>query len=409
MLATVGTTAAANWPRWRGPGDHGSVETGPYPTHLNEAAVRWKVALPGKGCSTPIVWNGRIYLTAPVDSRDAVLAFDLAGRPLWQTPLGEETPGRHRNGSGSNPSAVTDGAGIFVSFKSGAIAAVNLDGSLRWQKNLVEEFGPLKLGWDHGTSPVLTEKEVVIARMHGGESWLAAFDKTTGEIHWKTPRNYETPRENDHGYSTPLVIRHEGREALLVWGADHLTAYDAADGRLLWSCGGFNPDQAANWPAIASPVVVGDVAVVSYGRADRGGLRLHGVRLGGRGDVTATHRLWQREDIGAFVPSPAAYRGRVYILTDRGQVECIDPATGRTVWSEALPRGSRNFYASPLIADGNLYAVREDGTAFVARVDGGFKLLAENQFAERIIASFVPVADALLVRGVENLYCLAAR
>jgi outer membrane protein assembly factor BamB len=300
------------------------------------------VPLPGKGCSTPVVWAKQIFLTAPINGSDSVLAFDWAGKPLWQATLGQELAGKHRNGSGSNPSPATDGQGVFVYFKSGALAAFDLNGQVRWQTNLVSAFGPETLYWDQGTSPVLTDQSVVIARMHHGDSWLAAFDKSTGKLRWKVARNYETPVEGDHGYTTPLVLQREGKESLLVWGAEHVTAHDSADGRLLWSCGGFNPRAVANWPAVASPLVVGDIVVVASGRSDRGQPRLHGVRLGGHGDVTATNRVWNRDDTGTFVPTPAEYRGRIYLLRDRGEIECLNPATGETLWREAFPKASAN-------------------------------------------------------------------
>jgi len=411
LASAIPTLAAgvANWPQWRGPAQNGSTVTGSYPTDLGADQILWKAPLPGKGCSTPIVWNQRIYVTAPVDGKDALIAFDWSGKKLWQTVFAGETPGRHRNGSGSNPSPVTDGQSIFVNFKSGRLAAVSLDGTVRWQSDLAEKYGPVKLFWDYGTSPVLTKSSVVIARMHQGESWLAAFDKVTGALRWKTPRNYETPKEVDNGYTTPLVIQHEGREALLTWGAQHLTLHDAADGGLVWSCGGFNPDATPLWPAVATPAVANGMAVVCFGRADRGLPRLHGIKLGGSGDVTKSHRAWMREDAGSFVPSPVEYKGLIYILSDRGQVECIDPLTGRTLWSDALPRASSNFYASPMIANGILYAAREDGTVFVARIEGGYQFLSENKFEDRVIASIVPVGDRLLVRGEANLYCVAVR
>src|SRR6185369_6449101 len=166
-----------NWPRWRGPDENGSARQGTYPIKWDATNVLWKVSLPGKGCSTPIVWNQRIFLTAPANGLDGVLAFDWAGNPLWQITLGPEEAGKHRNGSGSNPSPVTDGKSVFVYFKSGVLAAINLDGAVRWQTNLVAGFGPDTLYWDQGTSPVLTGDDVVIARMNQGESWLAAFDK----------------------------------------------------------------------------------------------------------------------------------------------------------------------------------------------------------------------------------------
>ena len=397
------------WPNWRGPEGNGSISAGKFPVKWDATHVWWKVLLPGKGGSTPIVHGQRIYLTGPAEGQDAVLAFDLSGRPLWQTKLGSESAPKHRTlGSSANASPATDGKGLFVYFRSGNLAALELDGKVRWKINLVERFGRDQLFWDQGTSPVLTARHVVMVRMHAGESWLAAFDKSSGELRWRQARNYETPVENDHGYCTPLLFRHEDKPALLVWGADHLTAHDAADGRLLWSCGGFNPEATGYWPAIATPVIVGSTVVVPVGRDDRPGqARIHGIQLGGHGDVTATHRAWKREDTGVFVASPAAYKGRVYLLRHRGAVVCLDPADGKTVWSGAFPENKAPYYSSPVIANGILYAAREDGVVFAARVEGGFELLGENPMGERIVASPVPVADRLLLRGDHHLFCVA--
>jgi outer membrane protein assembly factor BamB len=409
LVATAEVAEAQNWPRWRGPRDNGSIEGNGYPVKWDAENVLWKAELPGKGCSTPIVWEKRIYVTAPVDGKDAVLALDWDGKPLWTTSFGPESPGKHRAASGCNPSPATDGKAVFVNFKSGTLAAVELDGSTRWKTNLVERYGPDTLFWDHGTSPVLTRDCVVLARMHHGESWLAAFDKQTGELRWKVARNFQTPMECDHGYTTPVVIEHRGREAILVWGAEHVTVHDAADGSVLWTCGDFNPAKTPMWPAIASPVIAGDVAVIAYGRNDRKQPRLHGVRLGGSGDVTSTHKVWNRDDVGTFSPSPAEYQGKLYLVRDKGEVECLDPATGKTVWSDAFPKNRATYYSSPLVAGGKLYAAREDGAIFVADIDGGFKLLSENPLGEQVIASPVPADGRLLVRGEKHLFCIGAK
>jgi outer membrane protein assembly factor BamB len=412
FLLLAGSVAVAeaqsDWPRWRGPRDNGSTESGEYPVKWDAGSVLWKAPLPGKGCSTPIVWDQRIYLTAPVEGKDAVLAFAWDGAPLWQTAFGAESPGKHRNGSGCNPSPATDGKGVFVNFKSGTLAALELDGTTRWKTNIVERYGPDTLFWDHGSSPVLTRDSVVLARMHHGESWLAAFDKQSGELRWKVARNFKTPMECDNGYTTPVVIEQGGREAVLVWGGEHVTVHDAADGEVLWSCGDFNPEGTPMWPAIASPVICGDVAVIAYGRNDRGQPRLHGIRLGGEGDVTATHRAWKRSDVGTFSPTPVEYKGRLYLVRDRGEVDCLDPATGETVWSDALPKSRFAFYASPIVAGGKLYAAREDGAIFVADVAGKFELLAENNMGEPVIASPVPASNRLFIRGERHLFCVAA-
>jgi outer membrane protein assembly factor BamB len=243
--------------------------------------------------------------------------------------------------------------------------------------------------------------------MHHGESWLAAFDKNTGELRWKVARNFKTPMECDHGYTSPVIIEHRGREAVLVWGAEHVTVHDAADGTVLWSCGDFNPEATPMWPAIATPVVAGDVAVIAYGRNDRKQPRLFGIRLGGEGDVTATHKVWSRNDVGTFAPTPAEYKGRLYLVRDKGEVDCLDPATGETVWSDSLPKNRAAYYASPLVAGGKLYAAREDGAIFVGDVGDGFKLLAENNLGEQVIASPVPASGRLLLRGERHLFCVA--
>ena len=360
VLAGGGSAVAgeldARWPRWRGPQDNGSIEGGSYPVRWDADNTLWKTALPGKGCSTPVVWNRQIFVTAPSQGRDALLALDWSGKQLWQAKFGPEDPGKHRNGSGANPSPVTDGKSIFVNFKSGTLAAVSPAGEILWQTNLVERFGPDTLFWDHGTSPVLTEKCVVMTRMHRGESWLAAFDKATGEMQWKVPRNYSTPTEGDHGYATPLIIEHQGAQRLLVWGAQHLTLHDVHNGKVLWSCGGFNPDERKLWPSISTPVLCGDMIVVAFGRNDKGSPRLHGIHLAGEGDVTLTQRIWKRTDLGTFVPTPVAYQGRVYLVGDHGRVTCLDPATGETEWTESFGKHRAKFYASPLIAGGRLYA-----------------------------------------------------
>lgn len=407
LLPTV--LLAADWPSWRGPFANGSVPSGIYPTRWSAETATWKVELPGKGASTPIVWQNRIYLTTPADGQDAVMALDMNGKQLWLTKLGPESPPRHKTlATSCNASPVTDGNAVFVRFRSGTLAALEFDGKVRWQINLNEMFGPEVYIWDQGSSPVVTDRHVIYARMHHGDSWVAGFDKATGEMRWQVKRNFEVPVENDNGYTTPVFFVHQGKLAFLVWGADHLTAHDAADGTLIWSCGGFNPQGTGYWPAIATPVIHNGISVVPVGRDDRKQGRVEGVRVDGRGDVTATHRVWKRDDFGIFCCSPAVWQGRVYLLRPLGEVVCLDPATGKSFWAESFPRGSR-FFASPVIANGILYAAREDGVVFAARVTNRLELLGENPLRERVVASPVAVNNRLLFRGDKHLFCFAGR
>jgi outer membrane protein assembly factor BamB len=409
LLGSI-VTARPNdsWPNWRGPNFNGSVATGKFPAKLEN--VLWKVRLPGKGTSVPAVHDQRIYVTAPADGQDAVLAFDLSGKELWQRKLGPADAPKHQTlASSCNASPVTDGTHLYVYFKSGNFAALKPDGTVLWKQNLVEQFGKDQLFWDQGTSPTLTDKNVIIARMHGGESWIAAFDKLTGELRWRELRNYKVPVENNNGYTTPLLFQHQGKPALLIWGADHLTAHDVETGRAIFTCGGFNPDQTGYWPAIATPVITGNIAVIPAGRDDRKQARMHGIRLDGRGDVTSTHRAWQRDDTGVFVATPAEYKGHVYLLRHKGEVVCLDPQKGKTIWTAALPEHRTPYYSSPVIANGLLYAAREDGVVFVAKIEEEFELLSENPMNERVIAAPVPVANRILIRGDNHLFCFAEK
>ena len=405
VLATVllftPLAMADNWPAWRGPNHTGASTSGKYPADLVDPAnLAWKLPLTDKGCSTPIVWDNQIFITGPKDGQDTVTAISWEGKVLWEESISKERRGKHRNGSGSNPSCITDGEVVFAYFKSGNLAALSMEGKLLWKENLVS-YGRDSLFWDFGTSPVLTKKHVVMALMRNGNSWLVAFEKGTGKVAWKMERNFKTPSEGDHSYATPIVTTQNGREAILVWGAERFTAHDAANGNILWSCAGFNPASKNNWVVVSSFVVIDDKAVIPYGR----GARLAGIELNGKGDVTLTHRKWTLEGKGAFVPSPAAHGGKVYLVRDRGEVLCVNPKDGAVVWKNAFPKNRASYYSSPTIADGKIYSAREDGMLFVASIKNGFKLLTENDMGERIIASPVPVNSSLLIRGEKHLFC----
>ena len=401
ILLSMNCAFAGNWPAWRGEDASGSTTHGNYPSELNqEKNLLWKASLPDKGCSTPVVWGNSVLLTSPINGEDSVLSFSMGGEKNWQTKIGPERKGRHLNGSGSNPSVVTDGKNLYALFKSGNLACLNFDGKIIWKKDL-SSYGKDTLYWDFGTSPILTSKHLIVALMRKGNSWLLAFDPKTGQVAWEKERNYKTPPECDHSYATPTLIEHKGKEAILVWGAERLSAHSAKDGEMHWVSTGFNPKQKKNWVVVGSQVVVGDIAIVPYGR----GTHMKGIRMGGTGDVTESNLLWTRTDTGCFVPSPAVAHGKVYVLRDRGEVHCIDPKTGKSHWEDAFPRASSSYYGSPTVAGNKLYAPREDGVILIADISKGFKFLGEFDMGERVIASPVPVNDKILIRGEKNLLC----
>ena len=407
LLVTSANLRAEDWPSWRGPTHEGSRGGADYPTKWSPDSVAWKVALPGKGASCPIVWKGKIYVTSPDQGIDTVLAFDLEGKELWKRALGKEGAPKHKKlGTSSNASPVTDGEGIYVYFKSGTLAALEMDGSVRWQRNLTEEFGAEKLYWDQGSSPTLVGDVLILPRLHGGDSWVGGFETKTGKLKWKQERNYEVPAENDNGYTTPVPFQHEGKDAVLIWCSDHLTAHSVEDGSVLWECGGFNPQSMKLWPHIATPVISGNMVVVPVGRDDRKQGSVHAVKLGGKGNVSESHHAWMRDDFGVFVASPVAYQEKVYLLRNKGGVVCLDPTSGEPSWEEEFPRSADSYYASPVVAGGVLYAARQDGVVFTAKVGDKFEFLGENPMGEQILATPVPFDGKVLLRGEKHLFCV---
>jgi outer membrane protein assembly factor BamB len=410
FLALCGAFATiaqcANWPNWRGPDFNGVVRDGKgFPTKWSSTEnVLWKIDLPGKGASTPIVWEDRIIVTCAIDKSNGVLCLDRNGKQLWHKTVGTEKPGKHGKATGCNPSAVTDGKLLYVYFKSGDLACLDMAGKIVWQQNLQKLFGEDTLWWDLGTSPVLTKENLVVAVMHSGPSYLAAFDKSTGKQAWKQDRNLGAPSEAAQSYSTPVVVNDGGKEILVVLGADHVTAHDAKSGAELWRVGGLNPTGQQYFRSISSPVVSDGIVVAPYAR----GSTLTAIKLGGKGDVTKTHIAWSKDKLGADVPTPAAVDGKAYLCTDRGEVVCLDIKTGKQLWSGSPEKNRQAFSASPVVADGKIYITREDGKTFVLEQGNEFKVVAANELADEfVVATPVFVDGRILIRTAQHLYCIS--
>ena len=412
-LAPLSPAGAENWPNWRGPALDGvAAGTGFATTWSPEAHVAWKVTLPGLGASTPAVWGDAIVLTCAIDGNDAAICFDRSGKERWRRSLGPEKPGKHAKATGCNPSPVTDGKHVWVYFKSGELAALDLaTGAVAWRENLQERFGADTLWWDLGTSPVLTKDAVVVAVMQTGPSYLAAFGRTDGKLLWKHDRNLDAPEEAAQSYSTPLVVKGEEKfgepaEVMFVLGADHVTAHAAADGRELWRVGGLNPAGEKYFRSIASPVVAGDLVIAPYAR----GSTLTAVKRGGKGDVTKSHVAWARKDLGADVPTPACQDGKVVVCTDQGKVACLDAPTGKTLWEGELPKNRHAYSASPVLLDGKILVTREDGQSALlagpAAGVGRFEVVGEGSVGEMTVATPVCVDGRIFLRTHDSLWCI---
>ena len=404
IAALASPVMAGNWPNWRGPDQNGVATGSGFPTEWSETKnVAWKIELPGKGSSTPVVWGEQIFLTSGADGQNALLSFNRQGKEQWRVLVGKERPGKSKKASGSNPSCVTDGEHVFAYFKSGDLACVDFKGQIVWQTNLQDKYGEDTLWWDLGTSPVLTKAHCVVTVMQTGPSYLVAFEKATGKVIWKEDRNLGAPEEAAQSYSTPVVLSEKGKETLVVLGADHVTAHDAANGKELWRVGGLNPTGHKYFRSIASAVVHNGIVVAPYARMES----VTAVKLGGSGDVTASHVAWTMKGNGSDVPTPTAADGRVYILNDKGTLSCLNIETGTEIWSGQPEKNRNGFSASPILADGKIYITREDGKTFVLAQGGEFKVLAGNELdGTQTVASPVFVDGKILIRTDTHLYCI---
>ncbi|MGI9458018.1 MAG: PQQ-binding-like beta-propeller repeat protein [Aeoliella sp.] len=401
VITLFNAVVHANWPEWRGPTANVVAPAGDYPVEFSSTKnMLWQVDLAGEGSSTPIVWDEMIYVTLTADEKDVLAAYDLDGDEQWRRVLGAARPGKHANATGSNSSPVTNGKQVVAYFKSGLVVCFDIAGEELWRLNLQDEYGKDTLWWDLGTSPVITTAGVCIAVIQEGNSYLVMLDLNTGDVVWKHPRNYKRPTESDQAYTTPTVAQIDGKETIITWGADYLTGHDAKSGQPLWECGGFNPKNEGMWRVIASATVADGLAIVQYGRGEF----VAAVRVGGSGDITTENRVWEKRGIGADVPSPIVAEGKAYILGDKGEVTCLNVQSGDILWQDRLPRGSAKYYSSPLLAGDKLYCLRDDGTMFVASVDGGLQLLGENDLGDRTVATPVPIDGTLLVRTRTKLF-----
>ncbi len=398
---------AGNWASWRGPNGNGVADGSGYPTEWSDSKnIAWKVELPGRGSSTPIVWGDKIFLTCGIDGKNGLLAYNLQGKELWRQEIGKERPGKHKKASSCNSSCVTDGKTVFAYFKSGDLVAVDLSGKELWTINLQEKFGEDTLWWDLGTSPVLTKDYCVVAVMQTGGSYVVALNKASGIVAWKVDRNLDAPKEAAQSYSTPVVLTDRGQEILVILGADHVTAHRTDTGAELWRVGGLNPSQNGFFRSIASAAVSDGIVVAPYAR----GGSVTGIKLGGHGDVTSSHVVWQKQGDGPDVPTPAVANGKAYILSDKGILTCVAIDSGKVLWSGQTEKHRLAFSSSPILADGKIYITREDGKTFVLAQGDEFKILSENELdGDQTVATPVFVDGHILLRSDAHLYCIGSK
>lgn len=431
LLETSGAeNVASRWPGFRGNGDsHATASRLPVTWELRgRRAGSWTIRLPGYGQSSPVVWGDVVFVTAVSgDEKEHlhVLAISLQdGKTLWKKDFDatQRVPDGDAVSRGA-PTPVVDAERLYAVFESGDAIALSHTGDVLWQRSFVKDYGEIKGPHGYSSSPVLAGDALVLQVAHAGPSYLLALDKTTGKNRWKVEHPSQT------GWSTPAVFRDDGMVGIIASTAGSVRAYDLHDGRELW----FVTNVQGN--STASPTVVGNQVLIAAS-ADRegGGNRSGGarpnseprppmpgsgrpasdpaktgslmIRLGGDGDVTASHVVWKAPKVSAGYASPVVADGLAYFVNRVGGVQCVDIATGEVRWQHRLPGSA---WASPVLVEGNIFFFCKDGAVVVLKAGPTLEEVGESTLSSTdVVYGVAAVEGAWLVRTGRGLIKIAA-
>ena len=418
-----------NWPQWRGPAFNGVAPTGDPPTVWSESKnLRWKVKLPGQGTSTPIIWNNFVFVTAAIPTNqkspaaveptepkpsipagmagmmsgapDVVYQFVLScldrqtGKTLWQKICREAVPheGHHRDHGFASYSPVTDGKHVYAYFGSRGLHCFDLEGNLKWQKDLGRM--KIKMTFGEGSSPALYDNTIIVNWDNEADSFIAAFDKETGAELWRQKRDETT------SWATPLVVPNAGQLQVVTSASKKIRSYDFATGQPLWECTGMTAN------VIPSPVSANGLVYCLSGFR---GNALLAIRLGGKGDLTNTDAIaFSLKKNTPYVPSPLLYDNRLYFFSgNAATLTCLNAASGEALYSAQQVDGLEGVYASPVGAAGRVYLIGRNGATAVIKNTDKFEVLSVNRLNDHIDASPAIAGKDLFLRGQQSLYCIS--
>jgi outer membrane protein assembly factor BamB len=409
ILSIVATTAvwltaiasAADWLQWRGPKGTGQTQIEAAPlTWSKEENVKWRVPLDGKGNSSPIVVGSRVFITHAPDKSKArgLHCYDRnTGDLLWKHEI---EYGEEEKTHGTNPycssSPTSDGQRVMAWYGSPGLFCYDLEGKVLWQK----ELGKVEHIWGFASSPVFYENLVILNYGPGVNSFVVAFDKTSGDEVWRKeyPEQKSAKIEDYRGsWSTPIFYQEGERTLMLLTLPMRLWSIDPKTGEEVWWCDAGKRGELY----YTSPILAGDVAIAMCGY---GGPAM-GVKIGGQGDVTETNQLWRHPGNPQRVGSGVVVNDHVYILNETGVAWCLDPKTGEKKWEERL--GGAKSWCSTAHVAGRLYTSNEDGVTLVWEPSTeGLKVLAENKLGELTRASPAYSDGQIFIRTYEALYCI---
>ena len=428
MVELAIPASAANWPALRGRNGNGICEEKTLPLHWStNQNVCWHVPLPDRGNSTPIIWGNRLFVTQALanPSRRTLMCLDPRdGKLIWQKgPLWTGGDPTHEDNPQCTPSPVTDGRRVIAWFGSAGVFCYDFEGHELWRRDL----GRQSHTWGYAASPALHGELCFLNFGPGARSFVIALDKRTGKTVWRhdAPTIGADAKWEDFGgessytnrpgalsvsevagsWATPLVVRTQHQDELVVAFALRLMAFAPKTGELLWTCTGPNI-------GVYSSPFFGD-GIVGLNASGLRNVTL-AVRPGGRGDVTETHRLWIKDPgmSKACLGAGVIFRGHIFQVNGQGFAQCLELNTGKIIWDERLTgTGARNSsWSSPVLAGDRLYVPNRNADVFVLRASPRFECLATNSIGSEVMNASLAVSDGdIFIRTHSQLWCISER
>lgn len=407
-----------NWAQWRGPHASGVSTTAHPPLEWSETKnVKWRVEIPGRGNASPVVWGDRLFLSTAVPAgaqgdaqhaprggiqprgmhRFIVMALDRkTGRTLWERVATEQEPheaGHTDNSTWASSSPFTDGQTVFAYFESFGLYAYDMNGTLRWKKDLGDKRMRNQFG--EGSTPALHGNTIVVVWDHlNGSSFITALDKRDGRELWRVAR------EEIDTWATPLILDVNGRPQVIVPAMRRIRGYDLETGAIVWDGDGLTMNP------IPSPVHADGLVFLMSGFQ---GNDLRAVRVAdAKGNIDGTSAVvWSLDRDTPYVPSPIIIDGILYFLkTNSGILSAFDARTGKPHYQNQRLDGVPNVFASPVAAGGRVYFPGREGTTLVLKSGPTFEVLARNSLDDGFDASPALVDGAIFLRGNKYLYCI---
>jgi len=395
--------AVADWPGFRGPSADGHAPPAMVPLDWSaEQNVAWRRPVPGEGWSSPVVQDGRVYLTSAVrvddDSNDYSLRLRILrasdGELVRDVAVfqqeGDEAPKIHSKNSHASPTPLVHDGHVYAHFGHQGTACLDLDGQLVW-RNRSLQYAPVH---GNGGSPIVVDDALIFSCDGARDPFIVALNRHTGEEIWRTARPTEATKK--FSFSTPTLITVNGRQQVISPGSDVVCAFDPVTGEEIWRL------RYDGYSVIPKPVFAHGLVYIctGYNRPS-----LLAIRPDGAGDITDTHLVWKTNRSVPHTPSLLIVGDELYMVSDNGVASCLDALSSEVHWTERIGRG---FSASPVFVDGRIYFQDESGTATVIHPGKTFNLLAENSLDERTLASYAIAENAIFLRTAERLYRIEA-